>query len=227
MKNVKVIKRSKIIIDIIMDKINMAQALEILDLLLQNLNNDEIKKWVNNEIFGYGKEDKLPEYRIINTSIVGTVKVGTLLAQKIPIPFMPKDEEDFRKIEVREGINQIMQFSKAEEQFDSHFLEIPLNVLIINKLAQVQGEVIDATRRLSLYAYTNIIANLKSRLIRIFKELEMEYGNLDEYCIQFKDELKEKTIIENINNIIYNDNSIKIGNDNDIDKAIIGDRNGN
>ncbi len=38
-------KRSKMIIDLIKDTINVAQALEILDLLLENSNDKKIKQW--------------------------------------------------------------------------------------------------------------------------------------------------------------------------------------
>ena len=67
-------KRSQIIIDIIKNNIDVAQALEILDLLLENINDQKIKKWVNAEINGYDSDEELPKYRIVPANLSGTIK---------------------------------------------------------------------------------------------------------------------------------------------------------
>lgn len=58
-------KRSKIIKDLIMDKINVLQAMQSLSFMLEDINDaeSEIKKWVNNEINGYKNQSDIPEYR--------------------------------------------------------------------------------------------------------------------------------------------------------------------
>ena len=56
-------KRSQIIIELIKDEINVVQAMDILNLLLQDIKDKKIKKWLDNEINGYSKESELPEYR--------------------------------------------------------------------------------------------------------------------------------------------------------------------
>ena len=58
----------------------------------------------------------------------------------------------------------------------------------------------------------------------ILKELEKQYGNLDDYYIDFENDSKEKKVVNNITNIIF-DKSIKIGDGNDISKSIVGDDN--
>ena len=55
-------------------------------------------------------------------------------------------------------------------------------------------------------------------------ELEKQYGNLDDYYIDFENDSKEKKVVNNITNIIF-DKSIKIGDGNDISKSIVGDDN--
>ena len=82
------------------------------------------------------------------------------------------------------------------------------------------GEIINAYTDLSLYAYTNIIGAIKSKLLNIFKELEKQYGNLDEYYIDFKDKKKEEKVAKSLITIIYN-KSTHIGNNNSIKESIL------
>lgn len=43
-------KRSQITIELIKDEINVVQAMDILNLLLQDIKDKKIKKWLENEI---------------------------------------------------------------------------------------------------------------------------------------------------------------------------------
>ena len=62
-------KRSQIIIELIKDEVNVVQAMDILNLLLQDIKDKKIKKWLDNEINGYSKESELPEYRVLKANI--------------------------------------------------------------------------------------------------------------------------------------------------------------
>lgn len=217
-------KRSQIIIDIIKNNIDVAQALETLDLLLQDINNDEIKNWVDKEINGYSQDDTIPDYRIVNAHVTGTVRTYTAIISKYNIPIPVKYSKDLEKITVTSGISEIMQLSVAEKESETHCLTMALPLQLINSIAQINGEVTHAYRELSVYAYSNIIGKLKSKILSICKELEKQYGNLDDYYIDFKNDDKEKETAKNIINIIF-DKSIKIGDGNDISKSIVGDSN--
>lgn len=69
-------KRSKVIIELIKDEINVVQAMGILNILLQDLNDKKVKSWLNNEINGYEKDQDIPDYRIVEANIVGNYIVG-------------------------------------------------------------------------------------------------------------------------------------------------------
>lgn len=219
-------KRSKIIIDIIKGDIDVAQALEILDLLLEDIKDEKIKKWVNCEINGYKSKEKIPEYRIVNVNIFGTLKTYTHVVSNDNIPVPYEYAQKLGKAEIRDGINELLQMAKAETESESHSLQIPLDLAYINAIASVNGEITHARRDLGVYSYTNIIGKLKSKLLSIFKELERQYGNLDNYYIDFRNDSKEKDFTQYITNIIF-DKSITVGNDNEISESIIGDENGN
>ena len=85
-------KRSKILIDLINDKISVRKAFQILLLLLEDIENKDIENWMKYEMNGYPENADVPEYRIINASIVGTVKTYTMIISNydIPVPLEAK-----------------------------------------------------------------------------------------------------------------------------------------
>ena len=218
------VKRSKIIIDLINNSINVQQALEILDLLLENIKDKKIKKWLSNEINGYDKDDEVPNYRIVSINLMGSYIIGGYKFTHQPLPLDPKYINEFSSIKIRDGIYRIEQLSIAEKENESHHLSHAMNVLLAQEISCINGEIVNSYTDLSMYAYTNIIGAIKSKLLNIFKELEKQYGNLDEYYIDFEDKKKEEKVLKSLITIIY-DNSTNIGDDNVIKESIIGDNN--
>lgn len=214
-------QRSKIIIELIKDEISVVQAMDILNLLLQDITDKKIKKWLDNEINGYNSKDKIPEYRIVKTNLKGNFNAGGYQFTKQDIPIKPECAKEYLTINVLSSIYEISQFSLAEKESKEHCLTIPLHALIAQNISMINGEVFSAYRELSLYSHTNILAKIKSKLIQIFVELEKKYGNLDNYYIDFSNDKKEKEVVQNIINII-NDSSTHIGNENKIEKSKIG-----
>ena len=221
-------KRSKIIKDLIMDNINILQAMQSLDFMLEDIDDKEIRDWVTNELNGYQKDDELPKYRKTNALLIGNVQVGYAIYNHINIPLSDsKAIEMLTKIEIREPISTIMQMAKAENESEEHSLALEANLALVNHYQQTNGDVISAHRKLSLYAYNNILAMIKDKLLEIFRVLEENYGNLDELYIDFSDDTKKEVIIKEIGSIVYNDHSINMGSNNQIKDSIVGDSNGN
>ncbi len=221
-------QRSKIIKDLIMDNINVLQAMQSLDLMLEDINDTEIKNWVSSELNGYKEKEDVPKYRKINTALIGNVQVGYSVYKNISIPISDAEAiKMFTKLEIREPISRIIQMAKAENECEEHSLLLEANTILVNHYSCTNGEVISAHRRLSLYSYNSIIAMIKDKLLEIFKLLEKNYGNLDELYIDFSDDSKKNLIIKEIGAIVFNDNSIKIGDDNQIKESLIGDNNEN
>lgn len=219
-------KRSKIIKDLIMDNINVLQAIQSLDFILEDIDNEEIRNWVNNEINGYGDKEVIPDYRIVNAALIGNVQVGYSLYSNINIPIIDKEAyELFTKVKISDPLSIIIQLAKAEIESEQHSLLLEANPIIVNQYQQTNGDVISAHRRLSVYSYNNILAIIKDKLLNVFKVLEESYGNLDELYIDFSDDSKKQKVVEKIESIVYNDNSISIGDDNKIEKSIVGDSN--
>ena len=93
-------KRSKILIDLINDKIDVKKAFQILSLLLEDIENNDIENWIKYEMNGYPKDVEVPEYRIINASIIGTVKTYTMIISNYDIPVPLEDKKALCKRKV-------------------------------------------------------------------------------------------------------------------------------
>ena len=219
-------KRSKILIDLINDEVDVKKAFQILSLLLEDLENNEIEDWLNYELNGYPKESVVPKYRIIKASIIGTVKTYSMIINKYDIPVPLEEKKVLCNHEVRESITEINQYALAEKESDMHCLLSPIDIGYINSVALINdAEITHAHLQLSMYGYTNVLNIIKNKLIEIFKRLEKQYGILDDYCIDFKNNKKKKSTTKALLQIIYNDNSIKMGNNNRIDRSVVGNDN--
>lgn len=221
-------KRSKIIKDLIMNKIDVLQALQSLDFMLEDIKDKKIKKWVQMEIYGYKNENEVPNYRRVNTILIGDIQIGYNIYNHVNIPFVDKEAFDFfSKFIILEPVSVIEQYALAEKENEHHSLSLDANLAIVNKYQTSNGEVIRAHRELSLFAYNNVLSILKDKLLNIFKLLEDKYGNLDEMYIDFSDKQVEREVSEKINNIIYTDKSIHIGDGNTLKSSNVGDNNEN
>ena len=218
-------KRSKVIIEFIRDEINIVEAMNILSILLQDLDDKKVRMWLNNEINGYEDDQDIPDYRIVKTNIVGNYIIGNfhqgLQCTNQPIPIKPEAVKEYTTIKVQSGISEILQLSVAEKETENHSLVSPIHTLLAQNISLIDCQIISANRVLSIYAYTNILNKLKSKVLNIFLELEKKYGNLDNYYIDFSNKKEEKEVIKSIINIIY-DNSIHIGDNNKIWKSSVG-----
>ena len=218
--------RSKIIIDLVRDKITVIQAINILKLLLQDCKNDKILNWLNKEIDGYSNDDEIPKYRKISCSVIGNVKSGYLVVSKMNIPVKDEYKKFVMNYEVRCGLNSVYQYALAEEKEKSHQLNLDMPLDYINAASLIDGEIIHARRELSIYAFTNILNDIKPIILNIFIELEKNYGNLDNYYIDMSDKAKKQKVNNFIINILE-DNSIKLGDNNTIKNSNIGESNEN
>ena len=162
--------RSQIIIDLINNKINITQAMDTLKILLNDIDNPEIKNWLLKEIDGYNQDDDIPKYRIVPATITGEylASYGRIHAKKHPIPIDPQYIADWNSVKIFAGINEIYQFSLAEQKEDSHHLSISLHPVLVNQIAMIDGEVLEAHQDLSIYAYTNVIGKLKEIILDIY-----------------------------------------------------------
>lgn len=217
--------KSNIIKELVNGKDNIEDALNRLLVIAYEIDNEKLVEWVKHELNGYPDDANIPEYRecicanFIYTGIKGNLKIenAPLMLQNI----LEKDSyEKIIKLNLTQGITST---PKQDVYKDCTYLA---DFVYEND----RTNYISISQIIPRYTFENIRGQIKTILIEIMLKLEKEYGNLDSLDIDTSSKTKEE--IEAINttviNYIFNDNSITIGNDNNIKNSDIltgGDNN--
>lgn len=219
--------KSKIIKDIISNEISMSDALFRLEIICTELNNTAILSWINNEIYGYSDKDKLPNYRIINGGhLIYTGFNGNVQATKMPLPLYcltEKQQNDIKNYSVFESIKQIEESSVSKKE-----LVIDRTILSSQVYKESGIRCHSIYQSLNISSFNDILYKIKHKIIKILVELEKNFGCLDDMDINLKEIESEniKDINDRITQIVYTDNSIKIGNNNKIKNSTIANKYG-
>ena len=82
--------KSKIIKELANGSIDTQTALKRTKVLLQELDNDDVLRWINCEIEGYSSGSEVPEYRKISGQLYGSYFKGSMAAHMkythVPLP---------------------------------------------------------------------------------------------------------------------------------------------
>lgn len=220
--------RSQLLKDIVSGRENMESILLRLKVILSDLDSEPITKWVNGELEGYkGKEDVLPEYRVLKGTPMGTYIVNynfKYTNAQVPLSLLIKDNELYDNVitlHVTESFDAIQNMLKKKEGGNiSKMIDTGFCHAISTKELQIVGMNI----RFGSNQLNDIVSKVKSKLIDIVMELEKQFINLDELDIgnQVAEDIsKRDKVVVNIQNIIY-DESVKIGDKNKISKSRLG-----
>ncbi len=227
-KTDKTTKRSKIIVEIANGSKKLTDALFELKILLSDLGSLEVVSWIDSELKGYETDEKIPEYRKFDGVLYGNIEqsvLGSIVQRKMAIP-IKVDRLDFRRRYLRENITEIENYAEEKEQGE---IAIPVDIRIANQIAALKlnefTQIVSAWFKIPPSTYTTIINAVRSKILDILIMLEKKYGNLDDYTINFGKEDERVEVSQMVVNIIHNDNSISIGDNNKISKSEIGENN--
>lgn len=218
--------KSKIIKDIANGDVDSITALKRAKVLVSDLNNPEIMKWIDHEISGYPTEETVPPYRKVYGNLVGSYFKGSMATHmkwnnvSIPLGKMPDDTKELLLIvEFHEGVEALRKLAQASQDSGNQLGKvIPADFfpaiatynndpyMIITSARVVVGE----------HIISNIFSIIENKLLDMLMILEKEFGSLDELDIDTTSKSDEE--IEDINNrilvLVYNDNSVSIGDGN-------------
>lgn len=223
--------KSKIIKQFVNNEITIKQALERMLILAKDIKDNNLEKWIRNEIQGYGKSDSIPEYRKIPIAYIGTYELGLNRISNAPLPTMIS--------------NKMSQ--KEKDNFLHKYIEMPIEVLehSINnndKISEVMKpelfsvfeygtniQVLSAKKLYDRIYLSEIVAKVRVKIIDILIELEKEFGCLDDLDIDIenKNDREKQKIYHNINIIIqdnHTENNVKIGDSNTIADSTIANK---
>lgn len=160
----------KLINDLVEDLTSSSTSIESCLLkakvLAHQIGDEDFKKWVNDEINGYSQESKVPPYRIVKLTILGTVSNGYYRYSDRPLPTLHIEESIRNNLttqSIRNGISNISNLIDTEEKYAVHIA--PEFYGIFNKNFSEGYEVEYAKGVHSVGAMQGIITQIKSRLL--------------------------------------------------------------
>lgn len=211
--------KSKIIKELANKEISIEVGLNRLLIIASDIENTELIQWAKNELNGYNNESEIPEYRkcgmgqIVYSGINGSFKVTDQ-----PLPYGAIDKEflePFKKQRFTEDISTIEKFASDN------------NGKICINLTALAGNVYKNTgiQCLSIYmnytreVFISILSSIRTKLLEIFIMLDKELGNLDDLDVDTSGK-NLKDLNEKIN-IIFQDNSVNIGDRNKFKESFL------
>lgn len=228
--------KSKIIKDLANSSVDTMTALKRAKVLLSEIDNEDVNNWVNYEIAGYPDDVALPDYRITKGNLFGSYFKGSMASHmtwtnvSIPLGKMPDElQNSLLQISFRQSVEALKKLAESTTLKDGQLGKvIPADLfpsiasfnndpyMIITSARVIVGE----------QCISDIFAAVENRLLDVLILLEKEFGNLDELDLDVTtktpDELK--SIAERIILIVYNDQSVTIGNNNKIKDSTIASK---
>lgn len=211
--------KSKIIKELANNQISMEVALQRLMVIASDLDNDELLKWTELELHGYKKVNTLPSYRktkslhFTYSGINGSFQITN--SQFTWLEIIAEHDKNAFEVPIMDSVSTLESFID-NYQTQSYCRDY----------TYLSGEVYERTgiqctsimQRVPLNFLQNIMSQIKTILINIFLKLDKEYGCLDQLDVdttaKTPDEVAE--INKVVNNYIFVDNSIHVGDKNKI-----------
>ena len=195
----------------------LTHALIKTKVLLHKIGHKELVIWVNKELNGYSQSDELPDYRIIPAQVRVSATNGAYQVNSHPIPMKHLDKEFRYSLEEARITYSLAIIEKMVTNSDDVMLHKPLPMELNGMLGKGLANsyiVQKAWCEIPLASVSNILMQVRSRLLDFVLELSSEFSN-----IESDKEIKEvagKFDASNLfNNAIFGDNvTILLGSEN-------------
>lgn len=211
--------KSTIIKDFAGGKVSVEIALKQLKVLLAEFDKPEMLKWVNAELQGYDDTDVLPEYRVIVGNLVGNFLNYYTKCTHISIPLKsdaPKElVEMCSQVRLYDSLSALRALTETDREFGRQ-----INASLLPYVQQFSAismtALLNATMEFSQTQVKNVFSRVENAVLDVLLLLEKEFGNLDDLDIDLTSKSNDEiqNIASNIMILLYNDNSIVIGDNN-------------
>lgn len=222
-----ILRINEIIKELTDPKFNISDTLLKVQVLAYQLNNKNLKKWVNNESNGYDKTDIIPPYREVVTPVFGNLEqyrgYGMLTRSSVPLETRSLKEEydiDLTKTELRESLSTYEHFLNND---DEPLINVSYSFYgILSKSFANDWMVSSAWKVLSRHTIKGVIHSVKSKLLSFVLDVADEMGEGDKIDITAK-----KEVIDNLfdKNFGYINTMNIISGSNNTQTNITGDSN--
>ena len=216
-----IMANSKIIKELANSSIDLHTSLKRAKVIFQKVGSTELNKWLKNEIGGYKNLEDVPSYRKVKGCLRGSYIEKGVNCKNLLIPLDKVDEEIIEGLTcngAKQSIYALQEAIKAKQSFVRR-----LEPYECQWLSAKTGRMIyDAEVETDTSEVMDIIPVVENLLLETFLLLEKEFGILDNLDIDWdsKTEDEQKVIVEKII-IIFQDNSVSVGNGNKIKNSTV------
>ena len=179
--------KSKIIKELANNEVSLEVGLRRLMIISSDIKNIELKKWASKELSGYGEEDELPVYRLIDSGHINYSGIKGRLQmtnQTLPVAAFPSEYREIllKPLDVRDSIAKIESIVSQKET-------VTTDITILGEaLYKAQGIQAYSIRQVyDSMQFKGILDKLATSLLEIYIELDTELGNLDDLDVSVGD----------------------------------------
>lgn len=212
---------SKIIIELANSAIDLHTSLKRARVIFHKVGSVELNQWLKNEIEGYKNLEDIPSYRKVRGHLKGCYIEGGMDFKNTSIPLNNIEEEAIEGLTYNSAGQSIYALQEAIKAKQS-FTRILSSQECAFLSAKTGRRIYAAEAETDTSAVMNIIPAVENLLLETLIFLETEFGELDDLDIDWdsKTTIEQKKIVEKII-IIFQDNSVTIGDKNKIKDATI------
>ena len=209
--------KSKIIKDLANSSVDTITALKRAKVLVSDLNNDKISKWLDYEISGYPEYATIPSYRKVQGNLIGSYFKGSMVSHmtwtnvSLPLGKMTDEfKEVLLRVEFQEGVESLKKLAEKSQAVETQISKpIPADLFSVIAACNNDPYMIITSARVVVgeHIISNIFSIVENKLLDMLIILEKEFGCLDELDIDTT--AKSEKEIEAINNrildLVFND----------------------
>jgi hypothetical protein len=220
--------KSNIIKDLANGTIDTITALKRAKVLLAEFDNQEVQNWITYEITGYPSNAALPDYRLTQGNLIGSYFEGSLANHMVcknvslPLGKMPDDlRTKLLTVRFSEGVDALKKLYDSCSAGSAPLAKV-VSADFFPAIAYYNDNpcmnITSASVVIAPQSISNIFSAVENKLIDILILLEKEFGILDELDLDVtaKTEDELNSIAGRILVLVYNDQSVVIGDNNKI-----------
>lgn len=222
--------KSKIIKELANKEISLEVAFNRLLIIASDIENNDLIEWATNELNGYPDDNQPPDYRkgkmghLVYSGINGRLKVTN---HPLPLSSIDKNLINLLQIDYfRQDIATIEKFAL----YDDNCPSLDLTELSGNVYKNTGIQCLSISMQFPKEVFLRILSSVRTKLLKVFIELDKNLGCLDGLDFDTTTEGAEE-LNQKIRVIIYKDNSITIGDNNELKNNVFqklgGKNNGN
>ena len=179
--------KSKILKELANNEVSLEIALSRLMIIASDIDDDELKKWADSELRGYGDNSILPSYRVLGiaplmySGIQNRGFGGTLAIKGATLPASALPKDIFDNLRNRSVYNDIKTIQQIVENKECTGTDLSFCADIIYKATGIECTKLVMPIDVTRYAF--IVSEVRTKLLTVFIELDRRLGvNADVRC---------------------------------------------